>query len=70
MASRAAARCTTWAAGRPLQTTYAEQARLGDHICYITDLGKFKRDYPSWKISRSLDNIFDEMLSPSPLAIA
>ena len=56
--------------GRPLQTTYAEQARLGDHICYITDLGKFKRDYPSWKISRSLDNIFDEMLSPSPLAIA
>ena len=55
--------------GSSLQTAYAEQARLGDHRCYISDLSKFKRDYPSWRISLSLDDIFEEMLFPGPLAV-
>jgi CDP-paratose 2-epimerase len=47
--------------GKSLQTEYIEQARRGDHICYISNLARFKSDYPNWAISRSLDDIFLEM---------
>ena len=48
-------------AGRKLNWHYVEQARLGDHICYISDMAKFKAHYPNWKITRSLDAILEEM---------
>jgi CDP-paratose 2-epimerase len=32
--------------GRKLDRRYVEEARKGDHICYISNLGKFKKDYP------------------------
>jgi CDP-paratose 2-epimerase len=35
-------------AGRELSWTYEEQNRIGDHIWYVSDLGKFKRHYPAW----------------------
>jgi len=47
--------------GRTLKTEYDDAARVGDHICYISDLSKLKRDYPRWSISRSLDDIFAEL---------
>ena len=40
---------------------YDEVNRVGDHICYISDLTKFQTDYPEWKLTKSLDNIFDEI---------
>lgn len=40
---------------------YAEQAREGDHIVYYSDLRKMKSHYPNWKITKSLDNIFNEI---------
>lgn len=46
--------------GRPMQYTYLDEPRVGDHICYISDLSKAKRDYPEWGIRRSLDDIFEE----------
>jgi CDP-paratose 2-epimerase len=48
--------------GQPIRRTYVEQARRGDHICYISDLRKFQADFPSWRITRSLDDILDEIL--------
>jgi CDP-paratose 2-epimerase len=39
-----------------------DQARAGDHICYISDLGKLKSHYPDWKISYSLDQILEKMV--------
>ena len=48
--------------GRPVDWTYQEANRVGDHICYISDLCKFKGHYPGWHITRSLDNIFDELV--------
>jgi CDP-paratose 2-epimerase len=56
--------------GTRMQTSYREQGRLGDHVCYITDLSKFRRDYPRWNISVSLDKIFENMLSPEPATVA
>ena len=37
-------------------------ARKGDHICYISNLAKFKSHYPDWQLSKSLDNIFREIV--------
>jgi CDP-paratose 2-epimerase len=36
-------------AGRPLQWTYDEQSRIGDHIWYISDCTKFATHYPGWR---------------------
>ncbi len=48
--------------GKPIATDYQPAERVGDHICYITNLAKFKSHYPSWTVSRSLDDILEEML--------
>lgn len=46
--------------GRELKTQYIEQNRVGDHICYISDLRRFQADYPEWKIRVSLNEIFEQ----------
>jgi CDP-paratose 2-epimerase len=48
--------------GKKIAHTYLDQARVGDHICYISDLGKFKSHYPNWRISHSLDRILEKMV--------
>jgi CDP-paratose 2-epimerase len=47
--------------GRKINWTYSEQARKGDHICYISNLTKLKSHYPGWSVTRSLDSILKEM---------
>lgn len=47
--------------GHQLDYDYVETNRVGDHICYYTDMSKFKRDYPGWDISTSLDDIILEI---------
>jgi CDP-paratose 2-epimerase len=49
--------------GRKLDWRYVDQARKGDHICYISNLRKFQTHYPKWKITRSLDQILEEMIA-------
>ena len=48
--------------GRRPRLTYDEQARIGDHICYYTDMAKFREHYPGWQQRRSLEEIVDEMV--------
>ena len=47
--------------GKKMRYEYVEQNRSGDHICYISDLTKMKAHYPSWDITKSLDDIFGEI---------
>jgi CDP-paratose 2-epimerase len=47
--------------GRKMQYDYVEQNRAGDHICYISDLSKMRRDYPGWDITKTLDDVFREI---------
>jgi CDP-paratose 2-epimerase len=47
--------------GRPLTTHYEETPRVGDHICYITDMAKFRRHYSDWHLKHDLGDIVDEM---------
>ena len=35
-------------AGRELSWTYEDKNRIGDHIWYVSDIGKFRRHYPTW----------------------
>src|SRR5437867_9041191 len=43
--------------GKKLAWKYVEEARKGDHICYISNLGKFRTHYRNWRVTRSLDSI-------------
>jgi CDP-paratose 2-epimerase len=47
--------------GRELSTEYVDENRVGDHICYISDLTRFTTDYPSWELTVSLDEILDQL---------
>jgi CDP-paratose 2-epimerase len=49
--------------GRKLNWRYIEEARKGDHICYISNLVKFRTHYPNWRVTRSLDSILEEMIA-------
>ncbi len=41
--------------------TYHDNNRVGDHICYYSDLRKMKTDYSNWDISISLEDTFREI---------
>jgi CDP-paratose 2-epimerase len=49
--------------GTPMKYEYVEQNREGDHICYISDLTRFREHYPTWELSKSLDMIFEEIVA-------
>lgn len=49
--------------GKRPQLTYSEKNRVGDHICYYSDLSKLKSHYPTWNLTYSLDDIVDEMIA-------
>jgi CDP-paratose 2-epimerase len=48
--------------GYEVTWTYDDRNRIGDHICYISDLRKLKSHYPRWSITRSLREIVREMI--------
>lgn len=48
--------------GKRPQLTYSEQNRIGDHICYYSDLSKFHSHYADWRLTYSLPQIVDEMV--------
>ncbi len=50
---------------RRLAVEYVDQPRVGDHICYISDLRQLQSAYPSWQLEHSLDMIFDELAGQS-----
>ena len=48
--------------GLELKYTISDENRIGDHICYISDLSKLKSDYPDWDIRISLKDTIDEIV--------
>jgi len=44
--------------GKPMKYKYIDQNRIGDHICYYSDLKKMKAHYPNWDITKSLEDVF------------
>ena len=41
---------------------YSKSPRVGDHIWYITNNNKFKKDYPKWKQKYNTKKIIDELI--------
>lgn len=48
--------------GKAMKYKYSETNRIGDHICYYSDLSKMKEHYPEWDITRSLKDTFEEIV--------
>jgi CDP-paratose 2-epimerase len=48
-------------AGRGLEWRLGEEARVGDHRWWVSDLEPFKRDYPGWGITRDVEAILAEI---------
>ena len=44
--------------GVRMRTEYVDEPRRGDHICYITNLRRFRTDYPEWEVTVDLDAVF------------
>ncbi|HEX5830506.1 MAG TPA: hypothetical protein VFY16_05955 [Gemmatimonadaceae bacterium] len=49
--------------GRRVRVGYSPRHRLGDHVCYISDLRKLRAHCPEWGITRSLPQIVGEMVA-------
>jgi CDP-paratose 2-epimerase len=49
--------------GRPMSYRYLDENRIGDHICYYSDLRKMRMHYPAWEITKTLPWIFEEIAS-------
>lgn len=47
--------------GNKMDYTYTESNRIGDHIWYISDMTKFKKQYPGWTWKYTLEDILSQM---------
>jgi CDP-paratose 2-epimerase len=43
--------------------SYKENNRIGDHICYYSDLSKMKAHYPEWDITNTLPQTIEEIVT-------
>jgi CDP-paratose 2-epimerase len=49
--------------GRKQVYSYVAENRIGDHICYYSDLRKMRRHYPGWDITRTLEQTIREIVA-------
>jgi CDP-paratose 2-epimerase len=47
--------------GKSMISSYDDNNRIGDHICYYSDLRKMKAHYPNWDITKSLEITIKEI---------
>ena len=48
--------------GKAQVSTYVDQNRAGDHICYYSDLRKMRSHYPKWDITQSLEETIRQIV--------
>jgi CDP-paratose 2-epimerase len=48
--------------GRRLDWTYSDEARIGDHIWWVSDVRKFSSHYPQWKVRYDVRAILEDMI--------
>ncbi len=48
-------------AGRKLKWQYSDKNRVGDHIWWISDTGKFAAHYPNWRLTYNIPRILQEI---------
>lgn len=47
--------------GREMDVTYDDRNRRGDHMWWVSDMGRFRQDYPDWKQEYAVPRILTEM---------
>jgi CDP-paratose 2-epimerase len=47
--------------GRPMQWTYSDVNRAGDHIWWVSDIRKFSTHYPDWTLTYPLLRTIEEI---------
>ena len=47
--------------GRKLDWSYVDEARVGDHKWWISDVSKFRAHYPDWSVRHDVPAIIDEI---------
>jgi len=48
--------------GKPMNWSYSEHNRTGDHIWWISDVRRFQRDYPGWTYRYDIEAILAEII--------
>jgi CDP-paratose 2-epimerase len=48
--------------GKKQRYVYVDENRIGDHICYYSDLRKMRAHYPSWDITKTLEQTILEIV--------
>jgi CDP-paratose 2-epimerase len=48
--------------GKSQVYSYVDENRIGDHICYYSDLGKIRKHYPEWNITISLADTISQIV--------
>ncbi|MGH7814305.1 MAG: NAD-dependent epimerase/dehydratase family protein [Candidatus Binataceae bacterium] len=48
--------------GLKLKYRYRDEARLGDHICYISDLTKVRSHFPNWRLEYDIFRTMEEIV--------
>jgi CDP-paratose 2-epimerase len=48
--------------GHPLDYQYNPTNRVGDHICYISNLKKLNSHFPDWKLEHDLPQILEQLV--------
>jgi len=62
--------CSIWEAfdlvekfsGKKQVYQYLDENRIGDHICYISNLAKMRAHYPAWDITVSLEETIHQIV--------
>ena len=49
--------------GQKMRYTYLSENRVGDHICYYSDLSKMRTHYPNWDISISVEETVRQIVT-------
>ena len=49
--------------GHKLKYDVIDKPRSGDHIWYVSDVRKFKKDYPEWDYEYDIKRILTEMIA-------
>jgi CDP-paratose 2-epimerase len=47
--------------GHPVELQYCQTNRKGDHIWWISNVGKFCSHYPNWKITKGTKEILQDI---------
>ena len=49
--------------GQSMKYTYLDENRIGDHICYYSDLTQMRSHYPGWDITVSLEETIRQIVA-------